>query len=184
MKKIVSIHYTYIFKFVFPLAMTLVLLVELIYIFNEIYIYNHTPNFSHRYVIYIICGAFFLYSYVVGIRLKKISIDKKVLYISNFNKEIEVSFNDIKKIYLKFMPYFVWIRLNVKTIFGKNILFMPKSYSIGIELNSIVNKNALYGDVVHSEKVKKEFYIIKKRLFLLLFVFICCVLLFFAINYF
>ena len=164
--------------------MTLFALIELIYIINSIYAYNYTPTFSGRSPIYIVGGAFFLYSYIIGIRLKKISIDHKVLYISNFKKEIEVSLDDIKKIYWKFVPSIVWIRLNVKTMFGKNVVFIPKSDSVGKALNSLVNKDELFSDEVFAEKYKKEQYKLRKRLFLMLFIFICCVLLFFSINYF
>ncbi len=182
MKRIISTHYTYIYKILLPIVMIFALLLELFYILIVFYQFNHFPNLSHHSPIWIVGGGFLAYSYVVGIRLKKISVDRNILYISNYRSEISISISDIKAVYTFFFPYFTWIRLNEKSRFGNNIFFMPISYSTCLDLKSEVMRSTASDNKEHSkyeEKSEKKF---KKRYLLLLLAFIFCVSIFFLLN--
>ena len=182
MKRVFSHHTTYLFKFLLPIVMTFVFFWEFTYIVSAFYQSGNAPYTSNHTPIWIVCGGLLLYCYAVGIRLKKISLDRNILYVSNFRSEIKVSINDIKAVYTFFYPYFILIRLSEKTNFGSNIFFLPISWSTCLELKSEVTNSTSRSVKEHSEREEKEEKKYKKRYLSLLLTFLCCVFIFFVLH--
>ena len=83
-------------------------------------------NFSFIPVIVFILGTLFIYYYCI--RLKKVSIDKEYLYISNYSTEIKIPISEIEKItedmFININP--IWIHFKNPIEFGNYIIFIPK----------------------------------------------------------
>ena len=93
-----------------------------------------------------LAGSFFIYNFCV--KLKRVGIDEKFLYISNYIKTISVPLSDISEIrenlFINLHPIF--IRFKYNTFFGQEIMFSPKGYyffrqhPIVRELRALVQK--------------------------------------------
>jgi hypothetical protein len=87
-------------------------------------------------------------------RLKKVTLSPLTskLYISNFLREIEVSFDDVEKISEIIMaPGIIKIRFRTKTRFGRSILFIPKCRSTIVDL-----KRSVFGDYKNKHNRPEE----------------------------
>jgi len=80
--------------------------------------------------------SYFLFALILGgtliywscMRLKKVSLDRDYLYISNFSKVVKVNLRDVERVSgsLFLNPELVWLRFRSPTEFGEKIVFMGK----------------------------------------------------------
>ncbi len=123
-KKIISSGLTFFYKYILPLLLTGTMG------FLTVYFLLNAPEkcvFTLSFLL-IGNGYFFIYQ----LPLKRIEIRDNDLIISNYLKSISVPVSEIEKITenasVNIHP--VWIHLKHKTVFGKKIMFMPRSFHL------------------------------------------------------
>ncbi len=125
MKRTISSSQTFIMKVLFPLVWITGFGIGTLTMF--INPSNDTDAMKWQFLFGWIIGSAVIF--LLGVRLKKVSIDGSSLYISNYLKEISVPLADIERVTEN-----VWINIHPVTIhlkssseFGGSILFMPKA---------------------------------------------------------
>lgn len=81
-------------------------------------------------------ATFFIFSWIIGtawlcwfaFRLKKVEIDDKSLYVSNYREEIRIPLSEIERVKESFLtnPKQVTIVLRSPSKFGSRIVFVPE----------------------------------------------------------
>lgn len=123
MKRTISSSQTFIAKFIAPILFIIVL-------FSLFSDFHKSPNNlrSLPFPFLIIFLLIIAFTFWFSIKMKKVSIDRQNLYISNYIKEISIPISDIydvtEIVWVNGNP--VFIHLKKPTEFGSKILFMPK----------------------------------------------------------
>lgn len=65
--------------------------------------------------------------YGFGLRLKKVAVDDRHLYVSNFVREIAIPLADIESVSESWLiqPKLIYIGLKAESLFGRTIVFAP-----------------------------------------------------------
>jgi hypothetical protein len=65
--------------------------------------------------------------YWFGLRLKKVAVDDRHLYVSNYVREIAIPLSDIESVSESWLiqPKLIYVRLKAKSLFGRKIVFAP-----------------------------------------------------------
>ncbi len=117
---------TVLMKFVYPVVFGIVAAYNLISLAVSGNL--NKMDFTSLWFFMLFGFAFFAFVYWTCVPLKKIGVDDKFLYISNFREEVSVPLSyikDVKEIvWLQHHP--VTIYLKTPTQFGDKIIFMPK----------------------------------------------------------
>jgi hypothetical protein len=94
-------------------------------------------------------GIFFGWLFWCHFRLKRVCIDKKTIFVSNYLKEIQVPLVKIENINsgLLSRPRLITVKFINKTLFGSSIVFAPPSgffdfdhYPIEAEIRDAIGK--------------------------------------------
>src|SRR6266480_2659316 len=96
----------------------------------------------------IILVAFTLFSYWSFGRLKRVDVDNKNLYVSNWLKEVAIPLTEIDYLYDLTAGYPVFVHLKSTSAFGRRIVFMAtwkpfllfRSHPIVKELRGLVSR--------------------------------------------
>ncbi len=124
-KRTISSSQTVLMKIIFPMVWIPLFGIGALMVFFSP---SSDPQFPKFYFLFMwIAGSVFIYRLCV--RLKKVSLDNRFLYISNYIREIAVPLTEIydvtENVWINIHP--VTIHLKVSSEFGDKIRFMPKT---------------------------------------------------------
>jgi hypothetical protein len=132
MQRTISSAHTYVMKVIFPVIWIGAFVIATLQLFLRAGgitdQYGNPPSSDMKWTFLFATLAGSAFIYWVGIRLKRVAIDDKALYVSNYRREIVVPLRDIEEV-----TEIRWINIHPVTIhffrgteFGNNIVFMPK----------------------------------------------------------
>ena len=102
-------------------------------------------------VLVAVAGIFFGWSLL---RLKRVKIDKKYLYVSNYFSEIKVPLKYVdevsENVWLNHRP--IKVKFNISTKFGSSIVFMPK-----IRWFAFFSFNPMVDEIERAVRIAKRF---------------------------
>ena len=129
MTKLLSSFMTFFLKFIFTgiLILTSLMLMSTLIIWP---ILSHQVIFLPTVIFALVFSSIALsWCYMVTIPLKKVSVDERNLYISNYFKEIAVPLSEIDRVeeLNEFRAKLILIHLKSTTKFGQEIKFLPQT---------------------------------------------------------
>ena len=96
---------------------------------------------NYQFLSFWILGSLFVY-FICG-RLKKVQVDGRNVYISNYIQSTEIDISAIKSVSgsLFLSPELVWFKTEPPSIFGQTIVFMPPlRFSFGFTQHPLVEE--------------------------------------------
>lgn len=135
MQKTISSPVTFLFKIVIPIAFTLATVSALTIVLKD--------NFKIETIITTIFLSFIgIIIYFHCSKLKEVKIDDNYFYISDYSKKIKLHKKEVLKIeeFIARRTKLIILHLKRETIFGKQIIFIPKGTAFFYEPNPLVTE--------------------------------------------
>lgn len=125
MKRELSSKQTFLLKIILPSLFILMMMTA----FLGIILSSRGGELVILVIIFPLIGFVGIFSmYFTVVRYKKVAVDERFLYVSNYRKEIKIPFSEIADVteikWIRTRP--ITIHLKNDTEFGRKIVFMPK----------------------------------------------------------
>lgn len=148
MKRELSSKQTFLLKIILPICFIAILTAAI----SVIIFSSEKSEISPVIIIFPLIGLLGIFSmYFTVMRYKKVSVDERFLYVSNYRKEIKIPVSNISDVtetkWIRTRP--ITIHLKTESEFGRKIVFTPKMNGFRVfadnpiiaELKESANKN-------------------------------------------
>jgi hypothetical protein len=140
--KTLSSPVTFLFKYIFPFGYLF------IFLYSSWYLFDKSANLDRQCVAFlIVCLIFAGYGFLLSFQLKRVRIDEKNVYVSNYLREITVPAANLRNATERgwMLPSTILLEFERETELGDRIRFIPvflREWEIIADLRKLMRESS------------------------------------------